>query len=237
VRRAVNLADDESEGKEKSAAIHLFAPENPPMIAFVRKLDRKGLRSEGETPLESTFRRTHTDANDSDPEDAFFGQRLAGKTTRKEDQPAPRGAWGVGVLNDTGSDDEDPYTMGPQISYHRTLGGEKKRKKPAGTRPTIGSSNPLLRTKPVFISRKSARAKSSGGFRKCHDGRLPLDRFLLAEGISTPSLSSPEQAYTPPEIPPDWKSSKRPTGERRVDLSIYGGSRSSVHMGSRQLIK
>ena len=36
---------------------------------------------------------------------------------------------GIGILNDTGSDDEDPYEIGPRISYNRVIGGEKKKKK------------------------------------------------------------------------------------------------------------
>ena len=61
-------------------------------------------------------------------------------------------------------------------------------------------------------------AKHSSGFRKCHDGRLPLDGFVLAD-LSSLSISSQEKRYAPPEIPPGWKSSKTPSYER--DASSY----------------
>jgi hypothetical protein len=43
----------------------------------------------------------------------------------------------------------------------------------------------------------------AGGFRKCRDGRLPLDGFILADGIMGLSIS--EKKYDPPVIPEDWK--------------------------------
>jgi G patch domain-containing protein 1 len=218
VRRKAKLADDGSLGDDDSAGTHLFAPENPPMVAFVRKLGHKGLGFEGEARLDPGMRAENGSGIDSDQEDAsdsFFGQRLGGNKEPKNKNKARRGGFGVGVLNDTGSDDEDPYSMGPQISYNRAIGGDKKKKKskPADEKRLItGSSNPLLRTKPVFISKKASLAKS---FRKCHDGRLPLDGFVLADGIANLSIS-PEKKYAPPEIPKDWKSSKRSSAEREV---------------------
>ncbi|KAL1961963.1 hypothetical protein VTN77DRAFT_744 [Rasamsonia byssochlamydoides] len=218
VRRKAKLADDGSLEDDDSSGTHLFAPENPPMVAFVRKLDHKGLGFEGEARLDSGLRSENGPGKDSDSEDAsdpFFGQRLEGKKPKNK-REVRRGGFGVGVLNDTGSDEEDPYSMGPQISYNRTIGGDKKKKKPkpADERKPIGSSNPLLTHRPVFISKKNSLAR---GFRKCHDGRLPLDGFVLADGIS--SLSISEKKYEPPEIPKDWKSSKRPSTER--DVSNY----------------
>lgn len=217
VRRKAYLGDDETPGHALSQETHLFAPKNPPMIAFVHKTDRKGLGYEGETRLESSL---STGANDSDEDesDPFYGQRLAGEKPKPKTKEPRRGGFGVGVLNDTGSDDEDPYEIGPRISYNRVIGGDKKKKKKAAAdapKSTIGSSNPLLSTKPVFISKKAA----ASGFRKCHDGRLPLDGFVLAQGISSLSISSQEKKYAPPEIPKDWKSSKTPTRER--DVSNY----------------
>ncbi|OJJ63508.1 hypothetical protein ASPSYDRAFT_38078 [Aspergillus sydowii CBS 593.65] len=220
VRRKADLGDGKAHAGDGADKTYLFAPENPPMVAFVRKTDHKGLGFEGEARLGS-----HQEEREGSDEDAdsFFGRRL---NTNKQKQSKPqkprRGAFGVGVLNDTGSDDEDPYSLGPRISYNRTLGGDKKKKpKMKATddaKSALGSSNPLLSTKPVFIPKKTIAAKGAAGFRKCHDGRLPLDGFLLAEGISSLSLSS-DKKYAPPEIPKDWKSKKAPFKQR--DASDY----------------
>ncbi|PKX94259.1 putative G-patch domain protein [Aspergillus novofumigatus IBT 16806] len=219
VRRKANLGGGAGADGNEADKTYLFAPEDSPMIAFVHKTDHKGLGFEGESRLD--FHKAGADESD---EDDFFGQRLTSGSQRKpsksKEQPR-RGAFGVGVLNDTGSDDEDPYSIGPQISYNRVIGGDKKKKKKTTdeSKPALVASNPLVNTKPVFISKKALTAKSSAGFRKCHDGRLPLDGFLLADGISSLSISTQEKRYAPPEIPKDWKSSKTPSGAR--DVSNY----------------
>lgn len=214
VRRRADLGDSAPPGEEPPSQTHLFAPENAPTVTFTRKTDHKGLGFEGEARLESGLQSENrpADNDNEDGDDSFFSQRLDSRQKPKEKKPARRGAFGVGVLNDTGSDDEDPYSMGPQISYNRTIGGDKKKKKSKGTdagRLPVGSANPLLTSKPVFISKKMSLA----GFRKCHDGRLPLDGFVLADAISNISLSS-EKTFAPPEIPQGWKSSKTPTSEK-----------------------
>ncbi|KAL2835902.1 hypothetical protein BJY01DRAFT_222835 [Aspergillus pseudoustus] len=213
VRRRADLGDTKPRsGLEEQT--YLFAPENPPMVAFVRKTDYKGLGYEGEARLGS--RHEVRDEND-EVADPFFGRRLITQPKSKQSKAQPRrGAFGVGVLNDTGSDDDDPYSLGPQISYNRVIGGDRKKKKAKSTDDTkigLSSSNPLLSNKPVFIPKKTITAKGAAAFRKCYDGRLPLDGFLLADGISGLSITS-EKDYAPPEIPKDWKSKKTPSGER-----------------------
>lgn len=207
VRRKANLGDSSApnDGVEQT---YLFAPENPPMVAFIRKADHKGLGYEGEARLEER----ETARDEPEESDSFFGDRLAiqGKQKHQSKKREPRrGGLGVGILNDTGSDDEDPYSLGPQISYNRTIGGDKKKKKKGKTeegKPVVASSNPLLNTKPIFISKKVAAARNGGGFRKCRDGRLPLDGFVLAE---LSGLSISEKKYEPPQIPEGWNSAKR----------------------------
>ncbi|EAW07733.1 putative G-patch domain protein [Aspergillus clavatus NRRL 1] len=224
IRRKANLGDGGALGGPEADKTYLFAPEDSPMIAFVHKTDHKGLGFEGETRLDSL--KVNHDGSDDDNADSFFGSRLASQNQRKssktKEQPR-RGAFGVGVLNDTGSDDEDPYAIGPQISYNRVIGGDKQKKKKKksteDSKPAIVASNPLLNSKPVFISKKTIAAKSSTGFRKCHDGRLPLDGFVLADAISGLSISTQEKRYAPPEIPKDWKSCKTPSTTR--DASNY----------------
>lgn len=106
VRRKANLGDSSApnDGVEQT---YLFAPENPPMVAFIRKTDRKGLGYEGEARLEER----ETARDDPEESDSFFGDRLAiqGKQKHQSKKKEPRrGGLGVGILNDTGSDDEDP---------------------------------------------------------------------------------------------------------------------------------
>ncbi|KAL3449583.1 hypothetical protein BJX65DRAFT_294621 [Aspergillus insuetus] len=213
VRRKADLGDPNVRpGAEDQT--YLFAPENPPMVAFVRKTDYKGLGFEDEARLSSLQEGRDESDEGADP---LFGRRLITQSKSKPSKTQPRrGAFGVGVLNDTGSDDEDPYSMGPQISYNRVIGGDKKKKKAKNaddTKLALSSSNPLLSNKPIFIPKKAIAAKGAAGFRKCHDGRLPLDGFLLADGMSGLSLTS-EKKYAPPEIPKDWKSKKTPLTER-----------------------
>lgn len=233
VRRRANLGDDIASGGNGAEEMYLFAPENPPMVAFVHKTDQKGLGYEGETRLERAGR---GDMSDSDEEgsDSFFGRRLAQSKSKPQKAKGPsRGGFGVGVLNDTGSDDEDPYSLGPQISYNRTIGRDKKKKKKMKptdvAKPTVGLSNSMLTSRPVFISKKTAAARSSAGFRKCHDGRLPLDGFVLAEGISSLSISQ-GKTYSPPEVPEDWTSRKAPLKER--DVSNYVSTKEAARTSS-----
>ncbi|KAJ5904443.1 hypothetical protein N7504_006826 [Penicillium tannophilum] len=205
VRRKANLDENTAGASDET---YLFAPENPPMVAFVRKTDHKGLGFSGETHLEKPGQPTQDEDED---EDSFFGDRLASK--KKATKKSQRGGFGVGILNDTGSDDEDPYSLGPQISYNKTIGGKKKKAKE--TKPAIASSNPLLSAKPVFISKKIAAARSTGGFRKCRDGRLPLDGFVLADSLMGLSIS--EKKYDPPQVPEGWKSARKSAAERTSD--------------------
>ena len=119
-------------------------------------------------------------------------------------------AFGVGVLNDTGSDDEDPYDLGPRVSYNRVIGGPKKKKKQLENGRS--TANPLLGAKPIFVSKKLSSRSSNSGFRKCHDGRLPLDGFVLSiDNESIASIVNQDGKYTPPEVPKDWKSAKAPS--------------------------
>ncbi|KAJ6143822.1 hypothetical protein N7471_003275 [Penicillium samsonianum] len=217
VRRKANL-DEISAPDGDAEETHLFAPENPPMVAFIRKTDRKGLGFEGESRLES--HNALQPIPDVEESDSFFGGRLAiqGKAQPPKPKESRRGGLGVGPLNDTGSDDEDPYSLGPQISYNKTIGGDKKKKKKVKPEPTIASSNPLLNSKPVFISKKVAASRGIGGFRKCRDGRLPLDGFILADGITGLSIS--DKKYDPPVIPEGWKPAKEISSEKR-DQSNY----------------
>ncbi|KAK3953697.1 hypothetical protein QBC32DRAFT_404711 [Pseudoneurospora amorphoporcata] len=194
----------------------LFAPDNVPMIAFVKKTDKKGLGYTGEsrlTPvgLSGSKKSSHGDTDDEDDYGALGRPKLSIGGTRKKETSKIRGSIGIGVLNDTGSDDEDPYEVGPKISYNRVIGGDKKKKK-----ATI-AANPTLQAKPKFITKKAASSilgKVGLGVRKCHDGRLPLDGFVFGKEPDTLTTEiNSEGKYPPPQIPPGWVSSKTPKPE------------------------
>ncbi|KAL8704732.1 MAG: hypothetical protein Q9201_002116 [Fulgogasparrea decipioides] len=207
VRRTVGMGveDDPGGGGDGDGKTHLFAPEDSKMISLVKKHDRKGLGFEGEGHLNVNDSANVT--KDEDDEDVGFGTLPKNSKSKVKKKTQVRGGFGVGILNDDASDDEDPYAMGPKISYNRVMGGDKKvRRKTDVGRP---SANPLLNNKPVFIPKKAnAASKSTPNFRRCHDSRLPLDGFVLASDTS----SLPQDIkYPPPKIPEGWKSSKTPT--------------------------
>ncbi|PYH44405.1 putative G-patch domain protein [Aspergillus saccharolyticus JOP 1030-1] len=220
VRRRANLGEGTAPAGADANKTYLFAPENPPMVAFIHKTDHKGLGFQGEARLDA--RALTRGGSDAEDDDSFFGKRLTAPVKSKQSKAKEprRGGFGVGVLNDTGSDDEDPYSIGPQISYNRVIGGDKKKKKRAksieDTKPLPVSSNPLVTNKPIYIPKKVLAAKSSSGFKKCHDGRLPLEGFLLIDGISSMTISAQEKKYAAPEIPTGWKSQKAPTQKQDV---------------------
>ncbi|KAK0365619.1 hypothetical protein LTR91_024699 [Friedmanniomyces endolithicus] len=192
-----------AQGDDKGEA-HLFAPVNAPMITISRKTDHKGLGFAGEEKLENEALSTGRDDDDDDERDARILQSNRSKVLTKP-KKVKTSSLGVGVLNDTGSDDEDPYVMGPQISYNRIIGGDKKKKKGG-----IMASNAVPAvSRPVFTSKKlTQRTATSAGFRKCHDGRLPLDGFVLS---LAPLTITEENKHPPPEVPPGWQSTKTST--------------------------
>ena len=214
IRRKARL--DETLGAE-TGATHWFALDNSDMIAFHSKNDRKGLGFEGEGSLPSYNDRKATQNEDFGDLDAKYGRSgsLKHGINVKQKKPVSRGGFGVGILNDDGSDDEDPYSVGPEMSYNRVIGADKKRKRKYGVNKP--NSNPLLNSKPVFISKKSTANRANSGFQKCHDGRLPIEGFVLSPDADSISLAlSQERKYPPPEVPEGWTSSK---GQSAADSS------------------
>ncbi|KAI1163959.1 hypothetical protein F5B18DRAFT_288644 [Nemania serpens] len=208
VRRKARLEIGSKPGATLDAGeTHLFAPENVPMIAFIRKSDRKGLGYEGESKLASLGSSARPDAGESSDEDTLAAPlRRPGLLKKEKKNKFGKGGIGIGILNDTGSDDEDPYEIGPKISYNRVIGGDKKKTK---KKTSTIAANPALGAVPVFRSRKTILARTSKSLRKCHDGRLPLDGFTLGtEPDPLVSSINSEGKYPPPQIPPGWKPRK-----------------------------
>lgn len=201
VRRAARLGDEGSVDQ----STHLFAPENSRIVRINRKSDRMGLGYAGEERLSGKLQNNRrinpsldADEDDEDEDGGLFRIKRPLKTKPK----SKRGGFGVGVLNDTGSDEEDPYEIGPKISYNRIIGGDKKKKK-GGL--ITKSASPAVRAAPIFMSKKLGKTINSGGFRKCHDGRLPLDGFVLA---SSPLTTDQENTHPPPRVPEGWEPSR-----------------------------
>lgn len=173
---------------------HLFAPNDSRMMPVIREdVNRKGLGFQSETRLGT--------AEEKEPEDRPM---LALTFLEESKLKAPKKAitkkssFGVGVLNDTGSDDEDPYELGPKIMFNKTIGKDKKAKKPSKlARPGAGEQH-------VFKPKK-ASLQSSGQPRLSYDGKPALAGFVLATHYV--DLTS-KKKYPPPKIPHGWKSSK-----------------------------
>lgn len=220
VRRKARL-DDGSIGSGKRDETHLFAPENSRMVSFNRKSNRFGLGWAGEDRLggESTNRKSAGSRQDRDNDDDEYesesqkGIISFGRTAKLKSKPK-RSGLGVGILNDTGSDEEDPYEMGPKISYNKIIGGDKKKKKGGIIANTVNLSSSKGVAPPSFTSRRLGQRNA--GFRKCHDGLLPLDGFVLA---SMPLLNDQDNKHPPPTIPEGWVSSK--STETSADKSSF----------------
>ncbi|KAK5722310.1 hypothetical protein LTR15_005539 [Elasticomyces elasticus] len=186
-----------AQGDDGKGGEHLFAPENVKVMVLDRKTDRKGLGFAGEGPLAGG------DEDEDDERDARIltqGSRSRG-LVNKPGKLTKKSSLGVGVLNDTGSDDEDPYAIGPQIRYNRIIGGDRKKK---GGLTTTNATQTV--TKPGSSSRKLAQ-RPMGSVRKCHDGRPALEGFILS---LAPLSIEDGNAYPPPVVPEDWTSSKKP---------------------------
>jgi G patch domain-containing protein 1 len=182
---------------DKTGDTHLFAPENTRMITFSKKTDKKGLGFAGEGSLDGLVGRNANDEDDDSDADARILSANRSKVLIKP-KKLKKSSFGVGVLNDTGSDDEDPYAIGPSINYSKIIGGDKKKRKGGLVASTTTQ-------RPTFTSSKKATQRPANtleGFRRCHDGRLPLNGFVLS---TKPLLILTEIRYPPPIVPQDWK--------------------------------
>lgn len=237
VRRKARLDEDQVpeilDGPEEKMETHFFAPADSEMIAFAKKNDRKGLGYNGQPGLtevksELGSAKSMHSAAEVDDNDGIGSLRIGDK--KKKNKSAGRGGIGMGILNDTGSDDEDPYAIGPAISYNRVIAGNKKKEKKLEA--IRSSANPLINSKPVFISKKTMAAKVTSGLRRCHDGRLPLDGFILSSDPGPQALvGSQDSRFTPPKIPEGWKSSKSPSSAT-ASTSVQNGYQSTAQVAA-----
>lgn len=216
VRRDARMDDEAASSTEPS---HLFAPHDARIMSVPREeVRRKGLGYLSEARLGIV------EEKEAGPSSAFDLHYLEsskkGPATKKT--AAKKSSFGVGVLNDTGSDDEDPYELGPKITFNKTIGKDKKAKKPskfakAGTGDKV-----------VFVSRKEPVGKALVSLSKPSvDGRQPLRGFAFASSFAN-MATTPK--YPPPKIPPGWKSSKgvTATSEAQAFPSVADAAKAST---------
>jgi G patch domain-containing protein 1 len=174
---------------------HLFAPQDTQAIIVPREqVRRKGLGYMTEATL---FASQDRDLDSSTIPDLHFGSN---KPTTAKKPALKKSSFGVGILNDTGSDDEDPYELGPKITFNRTSHKDKKTKR-LSKFAKVGAPD-----KPLFVSKKKDNSKSLTLLtRKGMDGKPPLPGFTL--GTDVAELTN-RPKYSLPRIPVGWKSSK-----------------------------
>lgn len=221
IKRAARL--DMTSSATDGADEYLFAPDDTSVIALATKTDRKGIGFRGNARLQSLNQSNHRSTHESDEDETGASvntSNMLGQQKAKTKKPS-KGSFGVGVLNDTGSDDEDPYEMGPKISYNRVMGGDTKKK----NKGAAAASNPKFKNKPIFVPKM---ARGGNGLRRCRDGRLPLSGFVLAQVVE--DLVTILSKYAPPPVPEGWKSEitrKEPTTEASTFTSTTDAAKAS----------
>lgn len=196
--------DEDGDGHTSEVAAHYFAPEDTNIISFSRKDDSKGLGYiASEIPI---HRATPTSASE-----LFVSNSNSNRNSVKK-KNYPVGGFGIGVLNDNGSDDEDPYEVGPRISYNKTVTPKSKKKTNKNQKTFQSSANPLLTNSPMFQSKKALSSMSQIRS-KCHDGQPPIEGFKLADLYEAHTLS---EKIPLPKVPPSWKPSKIITKEKKT---------------------
>ncbi|RPA77972.1 DUF1604-domain-containing protein [Ascobolus immersus RN42] len=174
VKRKARTEDVDMEGRDEEKE-YFFAPANTKVVTFSKKTDTRGLGYTGEPSLREA--------------EEEMKKELAKSKSSKPKKAPSKTAFGVGILNDD-DEDEDPYEIKPMSLYNKTIGGKEKKKKEKTVK------KPALHT---FVKKGKTLASD---VRKCHDGRLPLEGFVLA---SEPLIQ--DKWYAPPEVPVDWKPS------------------------------
>jgi G patch domain-containing protein 1 len=213
IRRNARVED----GDAAESDAHMFAPEDARVMPIPREeVHRKGLGYSSEARL--GILTDKTDENGSNPGLHFLEGSKKSLTVKKP--VTTKSSFGVGILNDTGSDDEDPYELGPKITFNKTLGKDKKAKKPSKF------AKAGVPDKPIFVSRrKEGSTPLTSLSRTSMDGKPPLTGFVLASDIT--DLKS-KSKYPPPQIPPGWKSSKGTTSGTTIYQSVTEAAKAST---------
>lgn len=194
IRRAARSDDD---AEPATSSTHMYAPKDAHMM-MVSKGDnqRKGLGYTSEARLGVT-------QDDKTDESTSFGISYLETTKPSSVVKRPsvkKSSFGVGVLNDTGSDDEDPYELGPKITLNKTIGKEKKAKKPSKFAKPGGAD------KIVFVPKKASSKALVSLSKPLVDAKPSLRGFTLASSFADLSI---KRKYPPPQIPPGWTCSRK----------------------------
>lgn len=227
-RRAI--MNDSTKVMDDTHGEHLFAPTNSKMIRFHRNDDHKGLGYAGEARLAATpaAQQPGSDSEDGRASPAR-NKALSGPIAKSGQR---NGRFGVGVLNDGGSDDEDEFAVGPRMSYNRTIGGDKKSKKTSNiSESNAKAANPLVKSKPVFRSKSSLLQRT--GFRRGHDGKPPLDGFQLSDSMKALNVDGSTEHYAPPPVPEDWVSAKTPSAEGKATFQSTADAAKSSKLDAK----
>jgi G patch domain-containing protein 1 len=216
VRRNADLEDGASGSKDDSA--HMFAPQDARIMSISREeVHCRGLAYQSEARLGMAEER------DEDRSSRLDLHYLEGpkKTSTVKKPMTKKSSFGVGVLNDTGSDDEDPYELGPKITFNKTIGKDKKGKKPSKF-AKAGAGD-----KHVFVSKKGSSKALVSLSRPSIDGKAPLKGFTFAASF-VDFTSKPK--YPPPKLPAGWKSSKgaAPSLESKDYQSVADAAKAST---------
>ncbi|KAL3298668.1 dipeptidyl-peptidase III [Colletotrichum asianum] len=229
IRRVARLDISGGSTPHVAEKTHMFAPENINMVSFTQKSDQQGLgfndddddarmsriSSSGSAREHHTASGNHRNEVTRAGNGTYEGEddgpasglnvllRISEKRKSKHGQ---RGGLGVGGPNDTGSEEDDPYEMGPRISYNRVLGGEKTKKKKKLAANSV-SANPSLGSTPVFVSRAAHTTKSRGHGR-CGNGKRPLNGFVPGQLTNSKSTGDSTEVYPLPSVPPEWAPSR-----------------------------
>ncbi|KAF5483383.1 G patch domain-containing protein 1 [Colletotrichum fructicola] len=228
IRRVARLDISGGNTPHVAEKTHMFAPENINMVSFIQKSDQKGLgfnddddarisriSSSGSAWAHHTASGNHRNEVTRAGNGIYEGEDdgpasglnvVLGISEKRKSKHGQRGGLGVGVLNDTGSEEDDPYEMGPRISYNRVLGGEKTKKKKKLAATSV-SANPGLGSTPVFVSRAAHTTKSRGQGR-CGNGKRPLNGFVPGQLTNSKSTGNSTDGYPPPSVPPEWAPSR-----------------------------
>ncbi|KAF4808520.1 G patch domain-containing protein 1 [Colletotrichum siamense] len=228
IRRVARLDISGGNTPHVAEKTHMFAPENINMVSFIQKSDQQGLGFNDDDDARisriSSSRSAwahHTASGNHRNEVTRAGNGiyegeddgpasglnvLLGISEKRKSKHGQRGGLGVGVLNDTGSEEDDPYEMGPRISYNRVLGGEKTKKKKKLAATSV-SANPSLGSTPVFVSRAAHTTKSRGHGR-CGNGKRPLNGFVPGQLTNSKATGNSTDVYPPPSVSPEWAPSR-----------------------------
>ncbi|KAI9862822.1 MAG: hypothetical protein M1824_000952 [Vezdaea acicularis] len=122
-RKALLKAVGEVDGdqKKEDGMLHMSAADATRAIAMARRNGQKGLGFGSKARPSASNGSPHTTSTEAVGNDPAV--------TRKPRKPISRGGFGVGILNDTGSDDENPYELQPKTSFRKVKSEKKKKKK------------------------------------------------------------------------------------------------------------